>query len=288
MRSIQEEIAELRERFGDEIVDDVSVLPCEYAPKGNPHPPIQEGDFLCDGYGHLVNAERNEVSPNLCRCYLDYRSRKWTGGYCAQLERESRFEVMSARREKYALAKALREWNFKTPAVLLTGPSGTGKTLASHVLALETIERKKVEGVYFSTTRIADEFKRVVMADPDEKALLYRKQLLRMDAADDRAVVIVLDDLGRERQSPAVVEEIAGIIRKVYARRGYLIASTNAPGTTLRQMYGDDIVDRLSDPRWVTPVKCDGENARRNPEPSRRVEVEADRFWDDLGFGGEK
>lgn len=267
-RKLEEKVVEL---FGNDIVKDDGSYPCEYSPKNNPHPPIKEGEFECDGYGNMICRERNEVMGKKCKCYREWLDRKWVGAYSRQLTSEVNMNLMAVDTKRGALAEALSKWDFKTPALLLSGAPGVGKTLAGHYIVHQRIKRHHVEGIYMPCEGIADDLRVAGMGDESEKQAVFRKVVGRMDAARNEGSVIFMDDIGRERDSQRAKEEIAGLITKVYERRGFFIATTNMVGKEMVEHYGMHVVDRLCDPHWCQTVRIEGmPSARRH-------------LWDTLG-----
>jgi len=82
------------------------------------------------------------------------------------------------------------------------------------------------------------------------------------DRMDPDRWIIVIDDLGRERNSGTMPQYVADIIAAIYERRTRAIITTNLSSRQVGDRYGSEIRSRLLDSAWITPIRCTGDDLR--------------------------
>jgi len=213
-------------------------------------------EWYCDGSGYLFSHQDGSVTSRRCPNWSDRNIESLTDLYLASIYPEEGARVMAASRERGALKISLDQWGFSTPAVLLAGGVGVGKTIAGHVIAIDQIKRKRFAAHFIPTTATAQVIKNSALGNFDQKFIARGFLLDDLRRCGDRERIIFIDDLGRERQSDAVAQEVADQIRALYASRSTAIISTNLNLQGIADRYGDDVADRLREEDWIQAVNC--------------------------------
>lgn len=150
-------------------------------------------------------------------------------------------------------AAAVRDWMGDRPVdggenLLLTGPVGTGKTGLA-VGALWVFHEVGQQGLQFVSVPYLLDGLRPEAEDP--ASLL----------ACQRAIVLVLDDLGAEKPSDWVRERLYVLVNARYEQQLPTIATTNLDLTRLATNLGERTVSRFAES--MTVVAMDGPDRRR-------------------------
>lgn len=139
-----------------------------------------------------------------------------------------------------------------TPDLLLTGPSGLGKTFLMHAMAKRLLDRG-LNVLMLSAYRFLD---------------LARKAYFSHDGGEMDTLmetdVLMLDDLGSEplMENITIVQLFNLINERQTAGRGTVL-STNLTVGELQARYTERIVSRLMDPRQCTLLQFMGSDIRR-------------------------
>ncbi|MDB4894746.1 MAG: putative chromosome replication initiation protein [Firmicutes bacterium] len=121
-------------------------------------------------------------------------------------------------------------------SLLLTGDVGRGKTFLSTAIGNVAVEAHRTV-VYFTFSEFLD-LLRLHKFEDEEK---YREGLQRLLDAD----LIILDDLGAEKVTEFVAQELFNIINHRMNRSMPMIVSTNLTPQELADAYGPRIASRL-------------------------------------------
>lgn len=237
-------------------IEEEAIEPCEFSPETDRHA-VFDG---CDGYGNVYD-ELGGIKPFKCPCYLKHKDRQMGLKYMAAIP--PNVTLAQANPKQGALAAALEEWDFRTPAVLMSGSSGSGKSFAAHYIACCLIKRLHIPAVYISAEDVADDLRLIAFTQGEEKEAVQERIARRMTVYQATDKILVLDDVGRERDSPAAKDEIRGIITSSYGNRRPLIITTNLNSREIRDGYGEHVLDRLLDREWCTPIKVVSSSIRR-------------------------
>lgn len=138
-------------------------------------------------------------------------------------------------------------------SLFLMGGVGLGKTFLSSAIANVSVAAKR-SVVYFTFAQFI-EFARTARLDDDND---YRQSIQRLLDAD----LIVLDDLGSEKASEYVVQELFNLINHRMNRSLPMVISTNLHPSEIQDVFGARIASRLlngfdsmmlkgEDVRWV-------------------------------------
>jgi DNA replication protein DnaC len=271
------------------IVDPLDIEPCRYSPANNPHEPKTWPDgSYCDGGGVVYSPDGRTVYPRPCPCYLQAKGRDNQMDYINHLGLEIRSKVRHADENQYACGDMFASWQpSKSPAIQLSGISGLGKTIAGHRAVLRLIVQHAMSAHYISARSVAVDCS-LLATNTDER---YRAEdrLTRYTLACRGRYIVMLDDLGRERQSDATTTRMCEYIDALYERRAPCIITTNLIGQQLQDRYGRDIISRMCDASWMTTIVCRGKDLRRPqnaPAQTTQFQTEDELFapgWRERG-----
>lgn len=138
-------------------------------------------------------------------------------------------------------------------SLLLTGDVGRGKTFLASAIANVAVEARR-SVVYFTFSEFVD----LLRLNKFETEEAYRDGVQRLMDAD----LIVMDDLGAERKTEFVGQELFNVINHRMNCRLPIIVSTNLTPGEIEEVYGPRIASRLlngfevmllrgEDVRWV-------------------------------------
>jgi DNA replication protein DnaC len=183
----------------------------------------------CDGSTWILDEETNESRP--CRC-RDQRVRKAaSGGIGTGIGR--RFLEVSFDREPIAsLDRAvLRQVRAFTRSIednleagrglWFDGPVGTGKTSLAILVAKAAKDAGRSYAV-FPVPRLLAEIKRTFDRDASDSYMGFFRRLCTVD-------LLVLDDLGAEKQTEWVLEQLYSIVNERWQDRRSIVVTTNIP-----------------------------------------------------------
>lgn len=188
---------------------------------------------VCDGSGWILGPE-DVARP--CECRAERLRRGQGRGVAAAIPR--RFRGVSFDRPPIAdmardmasrlVVEACREYASRLDENLddgrglwLMGNTGTGKTSLGMVVAKAAIAQGKTVGVYFAPkllTRIRQTFQET------ESENAYAQFFAKLTALD----LLYIDDLGAERRTDWVVEQLYAVINERYEQQRSMLITSNA------------------------------------------------------------
>jgi DNA replication protein DnaC len=212
----------------------------------------------CDGSTWILDEETNESRP--CRCRDQRIRRAASGGIGTGIGR--RFLEVSFEREPIvSLDRAvLRQVRAFTRSIAdnleagrglwFDGPVGTGKTSLAILVAKAAKDAGRSYAV-FPVPRLLAEIKRTFDRDASDSYMGFFRRLCTVD-------LLVLDDLGAEKQTEWVLEQLYSIVNERWQDRRSIVVTTNVPdpdpeaplrllkqGTTqLHELLRSDRLDR--------------------------------------------
>ena len=182
----------------------------------------------CDGSTWVIDEERNEARP--CRCREQRRRRALSGGIGTGIGR--RFLEVSFDRSRScrwirsccvrcgpSCARSTR--TSRPAAARFDGPVGTGKTSLAILVAKAAKDAGRSYAVY-PVPRLLAEIKRTFDRDASDTYLAFFRRLCSVD-------VLVLDDLGAEKQTEWVLEQLYSIVNERWQDRRSIVVTTNIP-----------------------------------------------------------
>ena len=232
----------------------------------------------CDGSTWILDEDTGQARP--CRCREQRIRQAASGGVGTGIGR--RFLEVSFEREPIvsldpvvlrqlrAFVRSLEDNLEAGRGLWFDGPVGTGKTSLAILIAKAAKQAGRSYAVY-PVPRLLAEIKRTFDRDASDSYLGFFRRLCSVD-------LLVLDDLGAEKQTEWVLEQLYSIVNERWQDRRSIVVTTNipdedpeAPGLALRAT-----VRQLRD--VVRGGRYDGrdlDDLRRLVERLERVTAEA-------------
>jgi DNA replication protein DnaC len=128
------------------------------------------------------------------------------------------------------------------PIIVLVGGTGTGKTHLLEAIGRQYLQQEKSDGYFYTvryelTNNLLMRMRSGFTAHSEEQAtsLAYKADLL------------LLDDIGAEKPSEWVEQELYGLIEDRYRNGKLLVVATNEVEPTIKAKLGERIASRLFD-----------------------------------------
>jgi DNA replication protein DnaC len=217
---------------------------------------------LCDGSGFIVDEETRTSSPCRCRPIRLAKVRaKRLEGQIPALFREISFlstPVIDIERNCPTQVRAVRQFVGRIDANLdaghglwLMGRFGTGKTALAMIVSKSAIDAGRSVAIY-SCPRLLN----VIRESIDGGGVLdFLDRLAEVD-------LLHIDDLGAERRTDWVIEQLYSIINARYEARRSTLITTNLERDALADQVGERIVSRL-EAMCGEPLPFHGTDGRR-------------------------
>jgi DNA replication protein DnaC len=183
----------------------------------------------CDGSTWILDELTNETRP--CRCREQRVRRAASGGIGTGIGR--RFLEVSFDREPIvsldpavlrqvrAFTRAIEEHVEAGRGLWFDGPVGTGKTSLAILVAKAAKDAGRSYAVY-PVPRLLAEIKRTFDRDASDSYMGFFRRLCTVD-------LLVLDDLGAEKQTEWVLEQLYSIVNERWQDRRSIVVTTNIP-----------------------------------------------------------
>lgn len=146
----------------------------------------------------------------------------------------------------------VREWwedRDQKQGLLLSGPTGTGKTHQAWAIGIECIRTTDYDPTFRSVPMLLAE-----LSPGNDHARVVKRYA--------QAPFLILDDLGTERDTPYAAEQVHLIIDSRYAEMKPTVLTTNVPGRKFSEHFGERLSSRLHEMCKVVAVK--GPDRRRS------------------------
>jgi DNA replication protein DnaC len=183
----------------------------------------------CDGSTWILDEDTNDSRP--CRCRDQRVRRAVSGGIGTGIGR--RFLEVSFDREPIvsldravlrqvkAFTRSIEENLEAGRGLWFDGPVGTGKTSLAILVAKAAKDSGRSYAVY-PVPRLLAEIKRTFDRDASDSYLGFFRRLCTVD-------LLVLDDLGAEKQTEWVLEQLYSLVNERWQDRRSIVVTTNVP-----------------------------------------------------------
>jgi DNA replication protein DnaC len=183
----------------------------------------------CDGSTWILDEETNAARP--CRCREQQQRRAASGGIGSGIGR--RFREVSFEREPIVsldpvvlrrvrtFVRSIDDHLEAGQGLWFDGPVGTGKTSLAVLVAKAARDAGRSFAMYPVPLLLA-EIKRTFDRDSGDNYLAFFRRLCSVD-------LLVLDDLGAEKQTEWVLEQLYSIVNERWQDRSTIVVTTNLP-----------------------------------------------------------
>jgi DNA replication protein DnaC len=226
---------------------------------------------LCDGTGFVVDEDSRVARP--CRCRPQRVERRRARSLSAVIPRKYRgvsFDRPPVTElpgpQVQAVKRFVRDIDANLDAgrgLWFEGSVGTGKTTLAMLVSRAALDAGRSVAIY-SLPRLLAEI-RATFQDGSEST--YVDFLDRLAAVD----LLHIDDVGAERSSEWVLEQLYAIVNARYEEERSMIITTNIEMEDLEKQIGERTVSRLKD--MCEPWPLYGTDARKSlgADPRRDV-----------------
>ena len=201
----------------------------------------------CDGSGFVVDEATNTARP--CRCRPQRLAHARSRSLSAVIPRRYRdvaFERKPVVDMDDGVVRAVRRFAGDVEANLdagrglwFMGDVGTGKTTLAMLVSKAALEAGRSVAIY-SLPRLLAELRKTFDEDSDRSFLELLDRLAAVD-------LLHVDDLGAERTSPWVIEQLYSIVNSRYEDRRSMVVTTNLQRDQLIEQIGERTVSRLTE-----------------------------------------
>jgi DNA replication protein DnaC len=202
---------------------------------------------ICDGSGFLID-EESKIARE-CRCRAQQIAQARARSLSAVIPKRFRdvaFERKPVVDMDAGVVRAVRRFVGDIDASLdagrglwLMGDVGTGKTTLAMLVSRAALEAGRSVAIY-SLPRLLAELRKTFDEDSDRSFL---ELLDRLGAVD----LLHVDDLGAERTSPWVIEQLYSIVNGRYEDQRSMVVTTNLSRDELIEQIGERTVSRLTE-----------------------------------------
>jgi DNA replication protein DnaC len=222
----------------------------------------------CGGDGFLLDDHGEAVA---CECRATRVQRSRSAGTSSVIPRKYRgasFERAPVTELSPDVVRPVRAFSRNIDENLRNGRGlwfmgdvGTGKTTLAMLVSKEAIRRGHSVAIY-SVPRLLAEIRDTYDTPPGERS--YARLFAQLVAVD----LLHLDDLGAEKQTDWVLEQLYSLVNERYEQERSIVVTTNLIETgALEQQIGRRIVSRLTEMTDQLPLF--GPDLRERYDPAR-------------------
>jgi DNA replication protein DnaC len=202
---------------------------------------------VCDGSGWIVGPE-NVARPCECRESLVAKRRaRGVSSVIPKRFRDVSFELAENDGIAPAVLDAIREFTEgiedrldSGKGLWLMGDVGTGKTTLAMLVSKAAAEAGRTVAIY-SLPRLLARIRRTYDAQPGEDS--YLQFFDRLTSVD----LLHVDDLGAEKRSDWVLEQLYAIVDERYQSQRSMVVTSNLDYEQLKEQIGPRVVSRLTE-----------------------------------------
>jgi DNA replication protein DnaC len=202
---------------------------------------------VCDGSGWIVGPE-NVARP--CECRDSLVAKRRARGVSSVIPRRFRdvsFELAENDGIAPDVLDAVREFADQVEDRLdsgrglwLMGDVGTGKTTLAMLVSKAAAEAGRTVAIY-SLPRLLARIRRTYDGEPGEDS--YLEFFDRLTSVD----LLHIDDLGAEKRSDWVLEQLYAIVDERYQSQRSMVVTSNLDPDQLKEQIGSRVVSRLAE-----------------------------------------
>lgn len=212
---------------------------------------------VCDGSGWIVGPE-NVARPCECRESLVAKRRaRGVSSVIPRRFRDASFELARNDGITPAVLDAVREFTDQIEDRLETGKGlwlmgdvGTGKTTLAMLVSKAAAEAGRTVAIY-SLPRLLARIRRTYDGEPGEDS--YLQFFERLTSVD----LLHIDDLGAEKRSDWVLEQLYAIVDERYQSQRSMVVTSNLDYEQLKEQIGSRVVSRLTEMCEELPLRGD-------------------------------
>jgi DNA replication protein DnaC len=209
---------------------------------------------LCDGTGFVVDTETNTAAPCRCRAQvINRRKARSLSAVIPKYYKDVSFDRNPVAQMPDSVVRPVRAFVRNLDANLdagrglwLFGDVGTGKTTLAMIVAKAALEAGRSVAIY-SMPRLLNEIRRTYDEGSDSSYLQLLDRLAEVD-------LLHVDDLGAEKSSPWVLEQLYAIVNSRYEAERSMVITTNLDREALVDQITERTVSRLEEMCEVIPV----------------------------------
>jgi DNA replication protein DnaC len=214
---------------------------------------------ICDGSGWILGPE-DVARP--CQCRAERLSRGHNRGISSVIPARYRgvsfdrppvsdmardLEAKAALAEVHTFIDDLEGRLAEGRGLWLTGETGTGKTTLAMLVSKTALEAGKSVAIY-SLPKLLARIRRTYDSEPGGDS--YLSLFDKLTSVD----LLHIDDLGAEKRSDWVLEQLYALINERYETERSMIVTTNLEHDELKEQIGSRTVSRLSEICDVVPL----------------------------------
>lgn len=223
--------------------------------KATSRPPEDACPFsLCDGTGFVLDEDTNTATDCRCRAQRVSRARSRTlSGVIPRRYRGVSFDRPPVTEISPPIVTQVRRFVRQIDEQLdagrglwFHGSVGTGKTTLAMLVSRHALDAGRSVAIY-SLPRLLAEIRTTF---DDDRANSYTGLLDRLTEVD----LLHIDDVGAEKTSPWVLEQLYAIVNARYEDERSIIVTTNLERDALAEQINERTVSRLEEMCEVLPL----------------------------------
>lgn len=232
---------------------------------------------LCDGSGFIIG---DDLTARECQCRPQRVARARSRSLSAVIPRKYRhvaFERPPISDLPEPIVRAVRGYVRKLEEHLrageglwLFGDVGTGKTSLAMLVSQQALDAGHSVAIY-SLPRLLAEIRDTFEADSEDSYVAFLDRLASVD-------LLHIDDVGAERTSPWVLEQLYAIVNARYEEEKAVLITTNLERDALAEQITERTVSRLEEMCEILPLFGEDRRRQRFDAPTDIRVAQGDSF----------